>query len=65
MKLNVGKTDRWIRIVVGLGVLALGLTFGSWWGLIGLLPLVTGAVSFCPLFVLLRVSTRSVPGTTV
>ncbi len=55
---NVGGLDRAVRIVVGLVVLALGLVFKSWWGLIGLLPLVTGLASWCPLYLPFHLSTR-------
>ena len=50
MKSNLGIGDRWIRVMVGLGILALGLIFQSWWGLIGLLPLATAAVGYCGLY---------------
>jgi hypothetical protein len=58
MKVNMGGTDRVIRIVVGVVILGLGLVFRSWWGLIGLLPLGTGLVGFCALYVPLGISTR-------
>ena len=57
MECNVGKTDRKIRIALGITILALGMIFGSWWGLIGLIPLVTGAVQWCPLYAPLHMST--------
>ena len=58
MKANMGSADRWIRVIIGLGILALGFTFKSWWGLIGLLPLATAAFGFCGLYTLLGVNTR-------
>jgi hypothetical protein len=57
MKRNIGSADRWIRVIIGLGILALGFTFKSWWGLIGLLPLATAAISFCGLYAVLGIST--------
>ncbi len=48
MKCNVGKTDRIIRIIGGLVIALLGVVFSSWWGLIGIIPLVTGLFSICP-----------------
>ena len=57
MKKNIGTTDRWIRVMIGLGILALGLTFKSWWGLVGFLPLATAAISFCGLYAVLGLST--------
>lgn len=51
MKLNEGNLDRAARIVLGLGILSLAF-WGpqSAWGFVGLIPLVTGVVGFCPLY---------------
>ncbi len=51
MECNVGKNDRIIRITAGAGILILGLVFQNWWGLIGLVPLATGLVRWCPAYV--------------
>ena len=51
MKCNVGKTDRVIRVLLGLVLIVLGLYFNTWWGAIGVIPLVTAAVGWCPLYV--------------
>ena len=48
MPTNVGQTERVIRIVAGLLILAAGAYFQSWLGLIGLVPLATGAIGTCP-----------------
>lgn len=50
MKTNIGSVDRIIRIVVGLAALGAGLYFKSWWGLVGLGPLLTAFVRFCPAY---------------
>jgi hypothetical protein len=58
MKVNEGSLDRAIRIVVG--IVLLGLVFvgpRTPWGWIGLLPLVTGIVGYCPAYGPLRLST--------
>ena len=57
MQVNVGGADRWIRIVVGLAALGAGYAYHSWWGLLGLIPLVTGLVRWCPLYGPLGIST--------
>ena len=57
MKPNIGSADRWIRVLIGLGILAFGFILKSWWGLIGLLPLATAAISFCGLYAMLGLST--------
>lgn len=59
MQRNVGNIDRVIRLVAGLVVILLGLYFGSWWGLIGLVLLATAAIGWCPLYVPLGLSTCS------
>jgi len=58
MKANVGGIDRILRIVLGLVLIALTLTgtIGVW-GWIGVVLLLTGAFSFCPLYPLLGFST--------
>lgn len=58
MKANVGGFDRLIRIVAGIVLIALAAmgTIG-WWGLIGIVPLATGFMRFCPLYPLLGIST--------
>jgi hypothetical protein len=59
---NVGTLDRAIRIVLGLALIS--LTFvgpHSLLGLVGLIPLATGLVGFCPLYRLLGLSTSPVP----
>ena len=57
MENNVGTVDKSARIVVGLVILAIGLHFHSWWGAIGLVPLVTGLLNWCPLYKVLGLNT--------
>lgn len=57
MKLNVGGLDRILRIVAGLALIAWALTGGPIWAWIGVVPLGTGLVGFCPLYPLLGFST--------
>jgi len=58
MKANVGTIDRVLRILVGVLLIALTLTgIIGLWGWIGLVPLATGVVRFCPLCPLLGIST--------
>ncbi|MFN7726031.1 MAG: DUF2892 domain-containing protein [Rubrivivax sp.] len=57
MKSNVGGIDRVLRIVLGLALIALTLTgtIGAW-GWLGLVPLATAALGFCPLYTVLGFS---------
>jgi hypothetical protein len=58
MTRNVGGIDKWLRIVAGLALIALGL-FGpiGWWGIFGVPLLATGLLNFCPLYPILGVNT--------
>ena len=56
---NVGSADRNIRIGLGIAIIIVGVVLQSWWGLIGLLPLLTAGISFCPLYAVLGMSTRT------
>jgi hypothetical protein len=58
MKLNVGGVDRALRVVAGLALIGLAATgtVGAW-GWIGIVPLATGAFSFCPLYSVLGMNT--------
>ena len=57
---NEHKVDRAIRVVLGLGLLAI-VPFGpqSLWGLIGIVPLATGLLGRCPAYALFGVRTCS------
>ncbi len=58
MTANIGSVDRIARIVVGLCLIAasLGGVIGMW-GLIGIVPLATGVIRFCPAYRLFGFST--------
>ncbi|MBB1075210.1 DUF2892 domain-containing protein [Rhodoferax sp. 4810] len=58
MKANVGGIDRILRIVLGLVLIGLTLsgTIGVW-GWIGVVPLATGAISWCPLYPMIGLNT--------
>jgi len=58
MKKNMGITDRWIRVVIGLVIAAAGIYFKSWWGLVAIVPLATALISTCPLYLPFGISTR-------
>jgi hypothetical protein len=60
MKTNVGGIDRGLRIVAGLAILSLFFVLDEGqrgWALVGLVPLLTGLVSWCPLYTLLGIKT--------
>lgn len=58
MKKNVGRNDKIVRIVLGLVIGALGFYYKSWWGLVGIVPLGTAFINFCPLYLPFKISTK-------
>jgi hypothetical protein len=57
MKANIGTADRAVRVVLGLAVGAAGLYFQSWLGLIGIVPLATALIGWCPAYLPFGIST--------
>ncbi len=57
MKPNVGGLDRVLRILAGLAILGAGYYFKSWWGLIGIVPILTGVFRYCPAYLPFGLST--------
>lgn len=56
---NIGTLDRIVRIVLGIVLVALVFVGPETrWGWLGLVPLITGVVGFCPLYRLLGITTR-------
>lgn len=58
MNKNVGMLDRTLRVIVGLALIALSVTgtVGSW-GWVGIVPLVTALLGWCPAYTLLGIKT--------
>jgi hypothetical protein len=58
MRMNEGTVDRVLRVVVGAGVLSLAFIGPQTpWGYLGIIPLLTGLVGYCPAYALLGLST--------
>lgn len=57
MKKNIGNNDRTIRLILGSIVVIVGMLYGSWLGLIGLVPILTALIGWCPLYVPFGIST--------
>jgi hypothetical protein len=58
MEKNVGRTDKIIRYTLGIVIIGGGIMFNSWWG-IGVIPIFTAAIGWCPLYKILGSSTKS------
>ena len=59
MKHNVGSLDSVIRAVLGFFIIGLGYHLRAEWGVLGLLPFVTAALAFCPIYWLFGFDTAS------
>jgi cadmium resistance protein CadD (predicted permease) len=58
MNKNIGGIERIIRIVAGLGILSLAFIGPETkWGYLGLIPLATGLIGWCPAYQMLDIST--------
>lgn len=58
MQINEATWDRAARVALGLALLSLTLIGPrTLWGLVGLVPLITGAIGFCPIYRLAGMST--------
>ncbi len=65
MKQNVGSIDRFLRVALGIALLSLMLVLegnARWWGLVGLVPLLTGLFGTCPLYSIFGLSTCPMRG---
>lgn len=59
---NVGSIDKVVRIVIGLALLSLIFILEGnirWLGLIGIVPLFTVAMGWCPAYAIFKISTKS------
>ena len=55
---NIGPVERAVRLAVGLTLIAVAVMVpGAWWAYIGVLPLVTALIGWCPLYSLFGIST--------
>ena len=58
MKTNEAGWDRMVRVIAGLVLIGLAATQTvGWWGWLGIIPLATGAIGWCPLYTVLGLST--------
>ena len=58
MQCNIGKTDRVIRVIAGLGIVSLAFVGpASPWAFLGLVPVATGLLGWCPPYAILGINT--------
>jgi hypothetical protein len=58
MTQNLGTLDRTIRIVAGVAIAAWGVYAQNWLGAIGLVPLATGLLGWCPAYLPVGLNTN-------
>ena len=63
MTQNIGTIDRGARAVLGVALIAWALLGGPVWAWIGVVPLATAGLSFCPLYAVLGLRTCPMPKT--
>ncbi len=63
MQANVGGIDRTLRIMIGSLLLLVSMTSNAigLWGVLGMIPIVSGFMRFCPLYNIIGVSTCKRP----
>lgn len=58
MNTNINKTDTIIRLILAVIFIAFGIMYQSWWGLVGVIPLMTAVIGVCPIYGMLGISTN-------
>ncbi len=61
MQNNIGPADKVVRIILGIALLSLLFMLDGdvrWFGLIGIVPLGTAFIGWCPLYSMLGITTR-------
>ena len=67
MNTNIGPLDRAIRVIIGVALIAYAIPYGfpetgwNWIGWIGVIPLITAFIGFCPLYRMIGMSTSHHP----
>jgi Protein of unknown function (DUF2892) len=57
---NIGEIDKVIRVVIGVGVLAVGYYYNNPWGWVGLIPLGTAMAGWCPVYAIFGAQTSPI-----
>jgi hypothetical protein len=54
---NMGRIDKFLRVLIGFAIMGYGIYHHSFWGLLGLIPVTTAAISYCPLYSIFKINT--------
>ncbi|NTV68455.1 MAG: DUF2892 domain-containing protein [Chlorobaculum sp.] len=58
MTKNMGQKDRTVRVLLGAIMLIYGVVFQNLVGIVGLIPLATAIIGYCPLYEVLKVTSN-------
>lgn len=50
LKKNVGYLDSIVRVTIGVLIVGVGLAMDSMWGFLGMIPIISGGIAFCPIY---------------
>jgi hypothetical protein len=53
---NIGPFDRFIRLILGVVIVGLGILYQSYWGWLAFIPFATAAMSWCPIYRILGIN---------
>tara|TARA_Y100000768_G_C23417776_1_gene424653 strand:- start:52 stop:243 length:192 start_codon:yes stop_codon:yes gene_type:complete len=59
--INVGKVERLLRVLLGIAIFYAGVLYPlepRAWGFIGLIPVITGILGWCPLYLPFKINTN-------
>jgi hypothetical protein len=59
MENNIGKTDKWIRVLIGTLIIIVGAHCKSVWGVLGMIPIITSQIGVCLVYSLFHINTVS------
>lgn len=57
---NIGESERVVRVLIGIAIIAIAIFYNSWWGLLGLEVLATGIFGWSPIYKLSGMSRNKV-----
>lgn len=60
MEKNIGKTDRTIRVIVGVVALYLAYTYNVWWLVLAVIALATATMGKCPMYAMLKKKSKPI-----
>ncbi|MES2560885.1 MAG: DUF2892 domain-containing protein [Bacteroidota bacterium] len=57
MGININKTDKYIRMLLGIVILILGVAYHSWLGIAGAVLVLTALINWCPIYAIFGINT--------